>query len=90
MRPWVSHQRYRNRRKSRPIGRDMRSSPFDRRCRNKATSGCQAYVSGRLSHYGALIIVDNVPPDPVRASPHDVARRAMNVHELAVRTCSMN
>src|SRR5690242_17317110 len=45
---------------------------------------------GGLAHRRALIIVDNIPPDAVSASPHDVARGAMHVHELAVRICSMN
>jgi hypothetical protein len=41
-----------------------------------------------MSHRRALIIVDNVPPEPIRAAPHDVARCAVHVHDLAVRTCS--
>src|SRR4051794_20376407 len=49
-----------------------------------------AHTSGGLSHHRALIIVDNVPPEPIRAATHDVARCAVHVHELAVRTCSVN
>ena len=49
-----------------------------------------AHTSGGMSHCRALIIVDNVPPEPIRAAPHDVARCAVHVHDLAVRTCSVN
>ena len=49
-----------------------------------------AHTSGGMSHRRALIIVDNVPPEPIRAAPHDVARCAVHVHDLAVRTCSVN
>src|SRR3954451_18126114 len=43
-----------------------------------------------MSHRRALIIVDNVPPEPIRAAPHDVARCAVHVHDVAVKTCSVN
>jgi choline dehydrogenase-like flavoprotein len=49
-----------------------------------------AHTSGGMSHRRALIIVDNVPPEPIRAAPHDVARCTVHVHDLAVRTCSVN
>jgi choline dehydrogenase-like flavoprotein len=49
-----------------------------------------AHTSGGMSHRRALIIVDNVPPEPIRAAPHDVARCAVHVHDLAVRSCSVN
>jgi hypothetical protein len=42
-----------------------------------------------MSYRRVLIIVDNVPPEPIRTAPHDVAR-AVHVHDLAVRTCSVN
>jgi hypothetical protein len=49
-----------------------------------------AHMSGGMSHRRALIIVDNVPPEPIGAATHDVARCAVHVHDLAVRTCSVN
>ena len=49
-----------------------------------------ARMSGGLSHRSPLIIVDNVPPEPVRAAAHDIACRAAEVHGLAVRSSSIN
>jgi hypothetical protein len=45
-------------------------------------------MSGELSHRRPLIIVDNVPPEPVSAAANDIACRATDLHELVVRTCS--
>lgn len=49
-----------------------------------------AYISGGLSHCGPLIIVDNVSPAPIRAAAHDIARRASEMHVLAVGTRAIN
>jgi hypothetical protein len=43
-----------------------------------------------LSHCRPLIIVDQVPPESIRAAAQDVACRASEVHVLAVRTCAIN
>lgn len=59
-------------------------------CGATAESRRGARASGGMSHRRALIIVDNVPPEPIRAAPHDVARCAVHMHDLAVRTCSVN
>jgi hypothetical protein len=59
-------------------------------CGSIAESCRGAHTLGGMSYRRALIIVDNVPPEPIRAAPHDVARCAVHVHGLAVRTCSVN
>jgi hypothetical protein len=46
--------------------------------------------SGGLSHCRPLIIVDNVPPEAIRAAAHDIACRASEVNVLAVRTFAIN
>ena len=46
--------------------------------------------SGGLSHCRPLIIVDNVPPESIRAAAQDIACRASEVHVLAVGTCAIN
>src|SRR4051812_12820499 len=55
-------------------------------------TGCRPppRFSGRLSHGRALVVIDDVPPPSVGASPHDVACRAMNMDRLAVGICSIN
>ncbi|MCA6108333.1 GMC family oxidoreductase N-terminal domain-containing protein [Bradyrhizobium cenepequi] len=49
-----------------------------------------AHMSGALSHRRPKIIVDQVPPESIRAAAHDVACRASKVHVLAVGTCAIN
>ena len=49
-----------------------------------------AHMSGGLSHRRPKIIVDQVPPEPIRAAAHDIACRASEVHVLAVGTCAIN
>ena len=49
-----------------------------------------AHMSGGLSHCRPLIIVDNVPPESIRAAAQDIACRASEVHVLAVGTCAIN
>src|SRR5215831_17150351 len=46
--------------------------------------------SGGLSHRRPKIIVDQVPPESIRAAAHDIACRASEVHVLAVGTCAIN
>src|SRR6516164_3630759 len=55
-----------------------------------AESGRGAHMSGGLSHCRPLIIVDNVPPESIRAAARDIACRASEVHVLAVGTCAIN
>src|SRR5215470_11925159 len=43
-------------------------------------------MSGGLSHRRPLIVIDYEPPAPIRAAAHDIARRAFEVHLLAVAT----
>src|SRR5262249_29342131 len=47
-------------------------------------------MSDGLSHRRPKIIVDQVPPEPIRAAAHDIACRASEVHVLAVGTCAIN
>src|SRR5438105_4268390 len=49
-----------------------------------------AHMSGGLWHCSALIIVDNVPPESIRAAAHDIACRALKVNILAVGTFAIN
>ena len=49
-----------------------------------------AHVSGGLSHRRPLIVVDQVPPESIRAAAQDIACRASEVHVLAVGTCALN
>ena len=49
-----------------------------------------AHMSGGLSHCRPLIIVDNVPPESIRAAAHDIACRASKVNILAVGTFAIN
>jgi hypothetical protein len=49
-----------------------------------------ANMSGGLSHCRPLIIVDQVPPEAIRAAAQDIACRAADVHVLAVGTCAIN
>jgi choline dehydrogenase-like flavoprotein len=49
-----------------------------------------AHLSGGLSHRRPKIIVDQVPPESIRAAAHDIACRASEVHVLAVGTCAIN
>jgi hypothetical protein len=47
-------------------------------------------MSGELSHRRPKIIVDQVPPESIRAAAQDIACRASEVHVLAVGTCAIN
>jgi len=38
----------------------------------------------------SLIIVDQVPPESIRAAMHDIACRALEMHVIAVGTCAVN
>jgi hypothetical protein len=58
--------------------------------RSIAKSCRDAHVSGGLSHGRPLIIVDQVPPESIRAAAQDIGRRASDVHVLAVGTCAIN
>src|SRR5262249_22613763 len=49
-----------------------------------------AHMSGRLSHRRPKTIVDQVPPESIRAAARDIACRAFDVHVLAVATCAIN
>jgi hypothetical protein len=49
-----------------------------------------AHVSGGLSHCRSLIVVDQVPPESIRAAAQDIACRASEVHLLAVGTCAVD
>jgi hypothetical protein len=49
-----------------------------------------AHMSAGLSHCRPLAIVDNVPPESIRAAAQDIACRASEVHVLAVGTCAIN
>jgi hypothetical protein len=49
-----------------------------------------AHMSGWLSHRRPLIIVNNVPPESIRAAAQDIACRASEVHVLAIGTCAIN
>ena len=48
------------------------------------------HMSGGLSHCRPLVIVDNVPPESIRAAAHDIACRASKVNILAVGTFAIN
>src|SRR3954469_5321748 len=45
-----------------------------------------ALVSGGLPYCGPLIVVDDVPPESIRAAAHDIACRASKVNILTVGT----
>jgi hypothetical protein len=49
-----------------------------------------AHVSGGLSHRRPTTIVDQVPPQSIRAAARDIACRAFDVHMLAVGTYAIN
>jgi len=49
-----------------------------------------AHMSGGLSHRRPKTIVDQVPPESIRAAARDIACRAFDVHVLAVGTCAIN
>ena len=55
-----------------------------------AASSRDAAMSGRLSHCSPLIIIDNVPPESIRAAAQDIASRASDVHVLAVGPRTIN
>ena len=62
--------------------------PFERAFGSPAWRG--AHVSGGLSHRRPKTIVDQVPPESIRAAARDIACRAFDVHVLAVGTCAIN
>jgi hypothetical protein len=62
---------------------DRRRGPIADSCRG-------AHMSGGLSHRRPKIIVDQVPPAPIRAAAHDIACRASEVHVPAVGTRAIN
>ena len=49
-----------------------------------------APVSGGPTHRRPLIIVDQVPPEAIRAAAQDIGCRASEVNTLAVGTCAIN
>jgi hypothetical protein len=76
-------------------GRRFPSRGFDRHAAmlksGSIAESCRgAHMSGGPSHCRPLIIVDNVPPESIRAAAQDIACRASEVHVLAVRTCAIN
>ena len=59
--------------------------------RGSIAESCRgAHMSGGLSHCRPLIIVDNVPPESIRAAAHDIACRPSEVNVLAVGTFAIN
>ena len=60
------------------------------KCGSIAESCRGAHMSGGPSHFRPLIIVDQVPPESIRAAAQDVACRASEVHVLAVGICANN
>src|SRR4029453_18652204 len=48
------------------------------------------HMSGGLSHCRPLIVVDDVPPESIRAAAHDIACRASKVNILALGTFAIN
>ena len=70
-----------------PRGGDRRRHAEER---SIAESCCGAQTSGGLSHCRPLIIVDNVPPESIRAAAHDIACRASEVNVPAVGTFAIN
>ena len=71
-------------------GRDAPRPMAPRKSGSVAESCRGGHMSGGLSHCRPLIIVDNVPPEPVRAAAHDIACRASEVDGLAVGTLAIN
>jgi len=61
----------------------LRSGSIAESCRG-------AHASGGLSHRRPTTIVDQVPPESIRAAARDIACRAFNVHVLAVGTFAIN
>src|SRR5215813_10123274 len=49
-----------------------------------------AHMSGGLSHRRPKTIVDQVPPESIRAAARDIACCAFDVHVLAVGTCAIS
>jgi len=73
------------------LRRPRRASPHGaEKSGSAAESFRDAHMSGGLSHCRPLIVVDNVPPESVRAAAHDVACRASKVNILAVGTFAIN
>src|SRR5262249_37186275 len=63
----------------------------DTRTSGSVTESCRgAHMSGGLSHCRPLIIVDDVPPESIRAAAHDIACRASKVNILAAGTFAIN
>jgi choline dehydrogenase-like flavoprotein len=53
--------------------------------------GCHgAHISGGLSHRRPKTIVDQVPPEPIPATAHDITCRASEVHVFAAGICAIN
>lgn len=68
-----------------------RASPLGAERSGSVTESCRSgHMSGGLSHGRPLIIVDDVPPEPVRAAAYDIACRASKVNIPAVRTFAFN
>src|SRR5215469_6469091 len=73
------------------LRRPRRASPDGAEKSGSVAESCRGgHMSGWLSHCRPLIIVDNVPPEPVRAAADDIACRASEVHGLAVGTFAIN
>jgi hypothetical protein len=73
------------------LRRPRRASPHGAEKSGSGAESCRdAHTSGGLSHSRALIIVDNVPPEPIRTAAHDVACRASKVNILAIRAFAIN
>lgn len=73
------------------LRRPRRASSHGAEKSASVSEGCRGgHRSGGLPHCCALVIVDDVPPDPVRATAHDIACRTSKVDTLAVRTCTFD
>ena len=68
----------------------VRSATEIRPCGSIADSCRGAHMSGGLSHRRPKTIVDQVPPESIRAAARDIACCAFDVHVLAVGTCAIN
>jgi hypothetical protein len=71
--------------------RPRRASTHGAETSGSVAESCRgAYRSGELSHCRPLVIVDDVPPESIRAAAHDIACRASKVNILAVGTLAIN
>ena len=73
------------------LRRPRRASPHAAEKSASVAESCRgAHMSGGMSHCRPLIVVDDVPPESIRAAAHDIACRASKVNILAVGTFAIN